>query len=281
MGVKAIGLSLATILLLIPACSESPTSALDQLADPTPPIALSDAEKKLDHVSICEPTVANFPAPLVSTNPYFPLHVGYQWTLEGEEDGLAVEALLTVLDETRTIDGIDARVLEEREWEEDEDTGQLVHVETSWNYYSVNADGVVCYRGEDVDDIEDGEVEGHEGRWCSDDAGNNAGVFMPAGDDLQPGVSFLQEDAPGIALDGAKIVGAGPGPTADVFGGPYVDTVRLQEFTLIEGRKEKADIKWFGNGVGILIDGPLVLTDFTMAGVDPPAPTISEQVCGS
>jgi hypothetical protein len=267
-------------LFVLQACEESPMSAPDQIDEP---IALSDTEKKLDHVAACAPTPENFPNPLNSTNPYFPLDVGYQWTLEGEEDELAVEALLTVLNETRMIDGIPARVIEEREWEENEDTGEIELVEISWNYYSEAADGTVCYRGEDVDDIEIDEgvpvVVDHEGRWCSADAGNNAGIFMPA--DAVPGVSFLQEDAPGIALDGAKIVGAGPGPTQDVFDGPYSDTVRLQEFTLIEGRKEKADVKWFGAGIGILIDGPLVLTDFDPTGEPPPPPTISEQICPS
>jgi hypothetical protein len=272
-GVRNLGLSLLVGLFVLQGCEQSPTSAFDQIDEPNPPITLSDSEKKLDHVTACAPTGANFPNPLNSTNPYFPLIVGYQWTLEGEDDGAAVEALLTVLPGTRLIDGVLARVIEEREWEEDE------LVEISWNYYSETADGTVCYRGEDVDDIEDGTVVAHEGAWCSDDAGNNAGIFMPA--DLEPGVVFLQEDAPGVALDGAKIIGAGPGPTQDVFGGPYLDTVRLQEFTLIEGRKEKADVKWFGAGTGILIDGPLVLTDFTTAAVGPPLPTISGQVCGS
>ncbi len=78
-------------------------------------IVLADSEKKLDHVSACAPTMANFPNPLGSTNPYFPLIVDYQWTLEGEDDDAEVEALLTVLDETRLIDGVLARVIEERE----------------------------------------------------------------------------------------------------------------------------------------------------------------------
>ena len=274
-GVRTVGLSLLMGFFVLQGCEQSPTSALEQLDEPNPPIALSDSEKKLDHVTACAPTEANFPDPLNSTNPYFPLTVGYQWTLEGEDDGVAVRALLTVLKKTRTIDGFEAAVIEEREWEEDEDTGEEELVEISWNYYSEAADGTVCYRGEDVDDIEDDEVVGHEGRWCSDDAGSNAGIFMPA--DLEPGVIFLQEDAPGIALDGAKIVGTGP--VTDVFGGPYSDAVRLQEFSLLDGGK--ADVKWFGNGVGILIDGPLFLTNFDETGDRPPRPTISEQICGS
>ena len=55
-----------------------------------------------------------------------------------------------------------------------------------------------------------------------------------------------------------------------MFGGPYTETVRLQEFSLLTGRKEKADVKDFGEDVGIRIDGPLVLSDFTTAVVGPP-----------
>ena len=63
--------------------------------------------------------------------------------------------------------------------------------------------------------------------------------------------------------------------------GPYSETVRLQEFELLTGKKKKADLKDFGEGVGILVDGPLVLTDFTTTAVAPPAPAISMQTCGS
>ena len=213
--------------------------------------------------------------------------MGHQWTLEGEEDGLAVRALLTVLPLTRTIDGIPAAILEEREWEQEEEGGPLLLAEISWNYYSENAAGDVCYRGESVDDIEEDpvgtySVPSHDGAWCAEDTPdvNHAGIFMPNEDDLRPGTSFLQEDAPGIAVDGAKIISSGI-VDDDVFGGPYSETVRLQEFELLTGKKKKADLKDFGEGVGILVDGPLVLTDFTTTAVAPPAPAISMQTCGS
>lgn len=274
-------------LFLIQGCAETPVSVLQEFDEPYSPITLADSEKKLDHLTACDPTEANFPNPLVSANPYFPITVGHQWTLEGEEDGLAVMALLTVLPLMRTIDGIDAAVLEEREWAQEEEGGPLLLNEISWNYYSVNGDGDVCYRGEDVDDIVEAPlgtftVVGNEGAWCAQDNPdvNHAGIFMPREADLQPGTSFLQEDAFGIAVDGAKIISSGV-IDDDIFGGPYTDTVRLQEFSLVTGRKEKGDVKDFGNGVGILVDGPLILTDFTMAAVGPPAPTISMQVCGT
>jgi hypothetical protein len=280
-------LSLIAGLFLTQGCSETPVSALEEFDGPDSPITLAESEKKLDHRAACAPTAADFPDPLGSTNPYFPITVGHQWTLEGEEDGLAVMALLTVLPLTRTIDGIQARVLEEREWAQEEEGGPLLLNEISWNYFSENEDGDVCYRGEDVDDIEEDPVGvytvvSHGGAWCAQDNPdvNHAGIFMPRETELQPGTTFLQEDAPGIAVDGAKIISSGI-INDDIFGGPYTDTVRLQEFSLVTVRKEKADVKDFGSGVGILVDGPLVLTDFTMVAVGPPAPPISLQVCGT
>src|SRR5688500_8071723 len=282
-----LSLSLIAGLFLVQACSETPVSALNEVGAPDTPITLAGSDKKLDHLTACAPTAANFPTPLVSTNPYFPITVGYQWTLEGEEDGLAVKAPLTVLPLTRSSEGIEAAILEEREWAQEEEGGPLLLNEISWNYFSENAAGDVCYRGESVDDIVEDPVGtftvvDHGGAWCSEDTPdvNHAGIFMPREENLQPGTSFLQEDAPGIAVDGAKIISSGI-IDDDIFGGPYSETVRLQEFELLTGRKEKADLKDFGQGVGILIDGPLVLTDFTTAGGTPPPPPISMQTCGT
>ena len=282
-----LSLSLMAGLFLMQGCNETPVSALEEFDAPNSPIALARSEKKLDHLTACAPTAANFPNPLVSTNPYFPITVGYQWTLEGEEDGLAVRALLTVLPLTRTIEGIPAAILEEREWAQEEEGGPLLLNEISWNYFSENVNGDVCYRGESVDDIVEAPVGtftvvDHGGAWCAQDTPdvNHAGIFMPRETNLQPGTSFLQEDAPTIAVDGAKIISSGI-IDDDIFGGPYTETVRLQEFELLTGRKEKADIKDFGEDVGILIDGPLVLTDFTTAAVAPPLPLISAQTCGT
>jgi hypothetical protein len=279
-----LSISLVAGLPLIQGCSEAPFTAP---AEPDVPISFATSRKKLDHLTTCAPTPANFPTPVVSTNPYFPITVGYQWTLEGQEDGLDVRALLTVLPLTRTIDGIPAVILEEREWAQEEEGGPLLLNEISWNYYSENGAGDVCYRGEAVDDIEEDPVGvytvvGHEGAWCAEDSPdvNHAGIFMPREANLTPGTSFLQEDAPDVAVDGAKIISSGV-IDDDVFGGPYSETVRLQEFSLVTGRKEKADVKDFGRGVGILIDGPLVLSDFTMAAVGPPPPAISMQDCGT
>lgn len=266
-------------LSLLQACEEGPPSGFAELEEP---LVLQDSDKKLD-ISVCAPTPANFPSPLTSTNPYFPIGpVGSQWTLEGEEDGTTVKAVITVLDRTRMIDGVNTRVIEEREFEAEEGE-DLEEVEISWNYYRVTGDGTVCYAGEDVDDIEDGEVIGNEGAWCAEDDPdvNESGIVMPA--NPKPGMRFLQESAPDVALDGVTIVGIGP-VTVDY--GTFLETIRFREFDGVEGTK--GDYKVFamddfGAGDfqgGPVIDGPLELTDFSVGAGDPES-EISMQVCGS
>jgi len=264
-------LSMAIGVLLLPGCEEEMPSSL---AEADEPLALQDSEKKLDHLTICAPTAANFPSPLTSTNPYFPIVVDYQWTLEGEEDGVPVKLLMTVLDESREVDGIMTRVVEEREWEDDE------LVEVSWNYFAEAGDGTVCYFGEDVDDIEDDVVFDHEGRWCAEDDPdvNQAGIIMPA--DPRPGMTFQNEFAPEAgALDQAKIVGSGP---VTVPYGRFTETIRFREFNPEDREKGyKIFAQDLASGFGgIIVDEVLELTDFTQNAVDPGDP-ISEQVCGS
>jgi hypothetical protein len=261
-------------LVAVQACEEGLPS---DLAESEGVLASQSSEKKLDHLPICSPSAENFPSPLTSTNPYFPIIVDYQWTLEGEEDGVPVKLLMTVLDETRLIDGVTTRVVEEREWEDEELS------EVSWNYFAETADGTVCYFGEDVDDIEEGEVFDHEGRWCAQDDPdvNKAGIIMPA--DPQPGLTFQNEDAPEAgALDEARIVGSGPITVPYNGFTTFTETIRFREFNPDEKEKDyKVFAKDLATGFGgIIIDEVLALTNFTQNAVDPGDP-ITEQVCGS
>ena len=91
--------------------------------------------------------------------------------------------------------------------------------------FGENKDGDVCYRGESVDDIVEDPpgtftVDDHGGAWCAQDTPdvNHAGIFMPREGNLQPGTSFLQEDAPEIAVDGVKIVSSGLRGEAEFMG---------------------------------------------------------------
>lgn len=211
--------------------------------------ALSEAAKKLDP-ALCALDRGGFT--LNSTNPYYPLGVGSQWFLEGEEDDEFIEVLITVLDETEEVGGVITRVVEEREWVD----GELLEI--SRNFFAVASDGTVCYFGEDVDIFEDGEVS-HEGAWRADEPGNAPGIIMPA--DPHPGMKYPNEIAPGIAEDEAKVVGVGP---IEVPAGRFTETIRIEERNPLEGDR---DYKVFAKDVGIIIDGPIALFSYVVTGI--------------
>ena len=97
---------------------------------------------------------------LVSTgrNAFFILEPGYQLVLEKEKERLVI----TVLNETKQVDGVETRIVEERET----DDGQMVEV--SRNYFAISKrTGNVYYFGEDVDIYKDGKVASHDGSWLS------------------------------------------------------------------------------------------------------------------
>lgn len=239
------------------ACEQGPTGSIDRAA-----VALQAADKKLD-VEVCAPGQGGFS--IVSTNPFFPLDVGSQWTYEGEEDGEPLEVIISVLDQTRPIGGVTTRVVEEREFED----GELVEV--SWNYFVEAEDGTVCYHGEDVDEFDDGEIV-HEGAWCADEAGNAPGIIMPA--DPKPGMKYANEVAPGIAEDEAKIVGSGP---VTVPFGRFTETIRIREFNPLDDEK---GYKVYASGIGLIVDETLELVDFKDSAAPPAGPIPTDQTCG-
>ena len=79
-------------------------------------------------------------------NSYFVLEPGYQVILGGQEDGEELELVMTVLNETKVVDGIETRVVEEKETE----GGNIVEV--SRNYFAIcKPTNNAIYFGEDVD----------------------------------------------------------------------------------------------------------------------------------
>jgi hypothetical protein len=107
-------------------------------------------------------------------NSYFILEPGYQVILEGEENGEKLQLIMTVLDETRIVDGVETRVVAEKETE----GGNLVEV--SKNYFAMcRPTNNAIYFGEDVDTYEDGKIVSHEGAWLAGENGSKAGVIMP------------------------------------------------------------------------------------------------------
>ncbi len=177
-------------------------------------------------------------------NPWFVLEPGHVLVLEGGN----VQLTVTVLDETRTIDGVETRVVEEREQE----GGKLIEV--SRNFFAISKrTNSVYYFGEEVDEYEDGKVVGHEGAWVSGRNGARFGLMM-AGTPLL-GARYYQEIAPGVAMDRAEIVELAE--TVKTPAGVLGGCLRIQETTPLE--EGKTESKSYAPGIGLVRDGPLRL----------------------
>jgi hypothetical protein len=165
-------------------------------------------------------------------NPYFILEPGYQLELANGPERLVI----TVLAETKVVDGVETRVVEERE------TNAGALVEISRNYYAISTrTNSVFYFGEDVDIYTNGRITSHEGAWLSGTRGAKFGLMMPGLPLL--GARYYQEVAEKVAMDRALIVTA-------------TDSVlKTEETTPLEpGHKE---YKQYRRGIGLVVDGSL------------------------
>lgn len=186
----------------------------------------------------------------VGANAFFRLEPGYRLKLEGREGGGLVTLIITVLEETRAVDGVETRIVEERESKD----GRLVEV--SRNFFAFNtADRGIYYFGEDVDIYRDGRIAGHEGAWESGRDGARFGLMMP--DRPAVGARFYQEVAPGLAMDRAEIVGLDAALKTPA--GAFRGCLKVAETTPLEPGKE---YKLYAPGVGLIQDGSLLLTEY-------------------
>lgn len=200
-------------------------------------------------IAVCDPDTGVFS--LIIDNDFFPLVVGDELVLEGEDDeGTFLEIIITVLDETEVVAGVTTRVVEEAEFED----GEVVEI--SRNFFAQAQDGTVCYFGEDVDDFEDGIIVGHEGEWRAGEDGNLPGIIMPG--NPQVGMVFSQEVAPGVAEDQAEILLFGE--TINVPAGEFSDTLTSLDCNPQENGA--TDEKVYIRGIGLAIDEDAELVSF-------------------
>jgi hypothetical protein len=186
------------------------------------------------------------PFSLTIDNPFFPLPVGKTTLLEGTEAGALLTVEITVLDETEVVEGVTTRVVQERETED----GELVEI--SRNFFAQAPDGTVCYFGEDVDIYEGGAVVAHDGAWRAGGE-NRPGIIMPASP--EPGMSYAQEIAPGLAEDHADHIAEGE--EIQLPGGTFTDTIRTREWTPLE--PNDTSLKSYARGIGMIVDDVVVL----------------------
>jgi hypothetical protein len=188
------------------------------------------------------------------TNRYFVLIPGFQATYEGREGGKPTVLNITVLNETKTIDGVETRVVEEREVAE----GKVSEV--SRNFFAISsATGDVFYFGEDSQSYKDGNPAGREGSWLAGENGAQFGLAMPATPLL--GARYYQELAPKTAMDRAEITGLGE--KFDTPAGHFDHCLKTVETSAVEPGRET---KLYAPGIGLILDGDLKLTKVSRPG---------------
>lgn len=193
----------------------------------------------------------NFPPePFKNTgsNPHFILEPGYVLKLEGIDEGQQVLLTITVTDEIEVVDGVETRVVEERESKD----GTLFEI--SRNFFVLGQQtNTAYYFGEDAQFF-DGRPNPTEGSWRSGVDGAKYGQQMPA--KAREGQRYFQEVAPGVALDRAEHLTL----KADVKtpAGDFRNVLKVRETTPLEPKVE--EFKFHAEGVGLIKDGPLKLT---------------------
>jgi hypothetical protein len=174
---------------------------------------------------------------------YFILIPGFQLVLASQKAKLTI----TVLDETRQINGITTRVIEESE----EEGGELTEI--SRNFVAMDQEtGDVFYFGEEVDMYARGEIVGHSGAWLAYDNGNQPGLIMPG--TPQVGMKYYQELARQIAMDRAEVIGISE--TFKTPAGEFGNCLVTEESSVIESAKER---KTYAPGIGLIQDESLRL----------------------
>ena len=178
---------------------------------------------------------------------YWILEPGYKLHFQSGKDTLVV----SVLEETKVVDGVTTRVVEERETE----GGQLAEI--SRNYFAIdNATGDVYYFGEDVDEYKNGKVTGHEGAWLSGVNGAKFGLLVPGAPRV--GDRYYQESAPKVAMDRAEVVAINEQITVPA--GTFKNCLHTRESSALESGTED---KYYAPGVGLIKDA-----DFALARIE-------------
>ena len=180
-------------------------------------------------------------------NSYFNLTPGYTLAYRHGKD----TDTLTVLNETKIIDGVETRVVEDRELK----NGQLI--ELTRDYYAIDSvTNDVYYFGEDVDVYKNGKVVGHEGAWLSGVNGAKFGMMMPG--TPKAGQKFYQEVAPGVGMDRFEILSVSekiPTPA-----GTFEKCIHVVESSELE--KGLHDHKGYAPRVGQVKDAEMLLAKY-------------------
>jgi hypothetical protein len=132
-------------------------------------------------------------------NPWWPMRPGSRWVYrETDPDGTSLDVVVTVTQQRREVDGIDAVVVHDVVRED----GEVI--EDTYDWYAQDKWGNVWYLGEDTKEFEGGKVVSTEGSWEAGVDGAQAGVVMPA--EPRVGLAYRQEHYERHAEDEGEVL---------------------------------------------------------------------------
>ncbi len=175
-------------------------------------------------------------------NPYFPLVPGSKYLYEGQTDEGMERVEVTVLDETRSVMGVDAVVVRDVVYLDG------VLVEDTLDWFAQDKDGNVWYLGEAVQNYENGQLKDSAGSWEAGVDGALPGIIMWADPAARLNETYRQEYYRGHAEDMARALSASESVTTP-FGG-FSAVVQTEDYTPLEpGLREH---KFYAAGVGLV-----------------------------
>ncbi len=189
------------------------------------------------------------------SNTYFILEPNYYLILENSDAEEHVKLVITVLNETKLVDGLETRIVEERE----SVNGELIEVSRNYFAYDANTSSIF-YFGEDVDIYKNGEVVNNHGAWIAGENGAKFGLMIPGM--VLLGSRYYQEIAPGVAMDRAEVLSITD--TLATPAGIFTGCLIIEETTTLE--PDAKDCNIYAPGIGLIKDGDLLLMEHSYKG---------------
>src|SRR5262245_7291891 len=225
--IRAIAVSVAVLALA--ACGgggkDSKSSSSSSLPQGTKPVKLDPADFTTE-----------------IDNPYWPMRPGSHWVYREVENGEAQRVDVTVTNRTKTLGGVEARVVHDRVSRDGET------VEDTVDWYAQDSDGNLWYLGEDTAEYENGKLKTKEGSWAYGVDGAQAGVVVPASP--KAGMEYREEYYKGHAEDAAAVLSIGS--QVQVPFGRFQNALLTRNFSSIEPTVE--EMKLYAKGVGPVME---------------------------
>ncbi len=190
-------------------------------------------------------TVDLAPADFVAgiNNPYLPFIPGSKWVYAATlPDGTVERNEITVLQETRVVNGVSAVVVNDLVYVD----GQIV--EETYDWYAQDQKGSVWYLGEEVDNYENGVLVDHAGSWEWGKDGALPGVIMWADPSAHMNEEYYQEFYAGEAEDKGQVLSTNEKVTIPF--GSFENVVKTYDFSTID--PELQERKFYAKGVGFI-----------------------------